>query len=442
MSVLAVAVSTPPEAAAGVAELGDQIAATAGLWGPGLLAMAALTLASAFFSGSETAFFSITPDDERDLRRGTGAERRVADLLIDHDRLLTAILFWNLLINLTYFAVGVVVARQLYQAGSPILAGLYNLIALVAIIIFGEVVPKNLAVARKLSLARRVAPFLARATTVVDPVRPALTRAATAIRRGFYPTIQREPHLDPNDLELAIRTGAESADDEANIAAFERILDLLELTAEDVMRPRASLMSLRPLGDPRGQMLLAGEVVLVGSGDGDPRQAAAAHRVGPDGYVARSDLRELTYVPWSTPVALTFDTLQNPQVEAVGVVSEYGDLIGVITADDVLESLVTSKASRARRVLRREPIRSLGNGRLLVEGMTSLRLLGERLGLDDADVAVHVGESRTVAGLVQEELSRDVGPGDSIVWLGHRVAVVEVPKPGEFLLQVDPAEAE
>ena len=409
---------------------------TAELWLPGAVPMITLIVASAFFSGSETALFFLTPDDEREMRSGSAADRAAAQLLSDPDRLLTAILFWNLLINLTYFAIGVVTARRLYDGGAPVLAGLYNLAALVLIIIFGEVFPKNLATAYKRPVARRAARLLQTTTALVDPIRPPLTRLATAIRRGLYPDLVREPHLDPNDLELAIRTGANDADDEPSIAAFERILDLLDLTAEDVMRPRASFRSLRPHDDPRGRMLLAGEVVLVGSGEGDPSRAAPAHCVDASRYVRKSDLSPLPYVPWATPVALTFGTLQQPGVPAVGVVSEYGDLIGVITQDDVLESLVSTRASRVRRVLQREPITATKDGRLEVEGMTSLRLLGERLGLDEDDVEEHVGESRTVAGLLQEELSRAGEVGDSIVWLGHRLTIVDQSQPGVFRLQV------
>ena len=71
---------------------------------PWLVAMGALLLASAFFSASEAALFFLSPSDLRRLAGGNRAQRTAADLLDDPDRLLTAVLFWNLVVNLTYFA--------------------------------------------------------------------------------------------------------------------------------------------------------------------------------------------------------------------------------------------------------------------------------------------------------------------------------------------------
>ena len=79
---------------------------------PWLPAMAVLILASAFFSGSEAAFFSLqTSDraDDSDRKRSLAVGR----LLQKPERLLSAILFWNLLINMAYFAVASIVGTQL-----------------------------------------------------------------------------------------------------------------------------------------------------------------------------------------------------------------------------------------------------------------------------------------------------------------------------------------
>ena len=80
---------------------------------PGLLSMLGLICASAFFSASETALFYLSHDELRAFRSGRPRERIVAALMADPERLLTGILFWNLVINLSYFAVSVVVARRM-----------------------------------------------------------------------------------------------------------------------------------------------------------------------------------------------------------------------------------------------------------------------------------------------------------------------------------------
>ena len=65
--------------------------------------MAGLVLASGFFSSSETALFYLSRDDLRAFRVGPRRQRLVASLLANPDRLLTAVLFWNLLKWCLYF---------------------------------------------------------------------------------------------------------------------------------------------------------------------------------------------------------------------------------------------------------------------------------------------------------------------------------------------------
>ena len=71
---------------------------------PWFLAMVLLSIGSSFFSASEAAFFLLGLPEQKTLATGNRAQRLVASLLSNPDRLLTAILFWNLVLNVTYFA--------------------------------------------------------------------------------------------------------------------------------------------------------------------------------------------------------------------------------------------------------------------------------------------------------------------------------------------------
>lgn len=147
----------------------NELLNAAPLWLPGAAAMAGLIVASGFFSGSETAIFYLSRDELRVMQMGKPRERMVAELLRDPDRVLTAILFWNLLINLTYFAVSVVTARQLVRGGYSGLAGLISFLALAAIIVFGEIVPKSLSITLRRHIAVLVSYPLALAVRILDP---------------------------------------------------------------------------------------------------------------------------------------------------------------------------------------------------------------------------------------------------------------------------------
>ena len=78
---------------------------TLSIWIPWAAVMLLLILGSAVFSSSETAFFFLNRDQIAQYAAGTSRQRLIAGLMQNPDRLLTGILFWNLLINLAYFAV-------------------------------------------------------------------------------------------------------------------------------------------------------------------------------------------------------------------------------------------------------------------------------------------------------------------------------------------------
>ena len=92
------------------------------IWLPGTLLMLALMLFSAFFSASETAFFFLSREQIRRFSSGNSRQRMVSALMADPDRLLTAVLFWNLVINLAYFSVGIVVMHKLNDGGYTLVA--------------------------------------------------------------------------------------------------------------------------------------------------------------------------------------------------------------------------------------------------------------------------------------------------------------------------------
>ena len=85
-------------------------------YAPWLVAMVVLILCSAFFSSSEAACFYLRSADRRRLASGNQAQRMVARLLDEPDRLLTAVLFWNLVVNLAYFTIASIVSLQLEPA--------------------------------------------------------------------------------------------------------------------------------------------------------------------------------------------------------------------------------------------------------------------------------------------------------------------------------------
>ena len=423
----------------------------ASLWLPGGLTMLALTLVSGFFSGSETALFFLSPEDHRDLARGNAGRRAAARLLDRPDRLLAAVLFWNLLTNLTYFVVSVVVAEELLEQGYAATAGAVGLGGLASIILLGEVFPKSVAVAAPKTVAGLVALPLGVAVRAVDPLSPRLEALTRALTRTFWPKLEPEEYLSAADLEHAVEAATltrELAGPERQV--LRNVLALSDVTAEEIMRPRGSYLTLpSPVrrSDLGGRVPPGGFVAVVdlpgAAGDGARRNASAADAgrvllfdsatavlgTNPDDPDPRLDGRAipLPFLPWSASAASAWALLAETGRPAAGVVNEYGETVGVVTFDDVIDAILRPDASRARRLLRSEPVRPLPAAegepeRWEVAGLTTLRYLLKRLDLPD-DLAET--DPVTVTGLLLEELEQLPEPGDGCDWHGLRLSVEE-----------------
>lgn len=403
-----------------------------------LLAMGVLVLASGFFSSSETALFYLSHDELRAFRMGRARERIVARLLSDPDRLLTAVLFWNLVINLTYFALSIIVTHSLADKGQNAGAGAFGLISVFGIILFGEVLPKSFAVVFRRVWAKVVSWPLAFAVRVLDPIIPKLSQLTRIARRTFWPDIRREPYLNADDLERAVEASKLSED----VVRQERqllhnILDLSEITVEEVMRPRGTFFAaMKPLNlsDFHGEVP-PGDYVAIYTDDADEIEGAVP--LSSFSHIPEKNLHEaaeeVPCVPWCADLASTLQLLREQYAGMASVINEYGETIGVVLVEDILDTVLMAQPSRARRLLEREPVLEVSPGKYHVEGITTLRYLCRRIGIDyDPDAEDFV----TVAGMMYEELEHLPAVGDACEWRGYQVKVIEVGERGRIRVMV------
>ncbi|MEX1229910.1 MAG: CNNM domain-containing protein [Planctomycetaceae bacterium] len=389
------------------------------------VAMLILLVASGFFSGSETALFFLTRDDLRRMRTGRPTERMAAALMTDPDRLLTAVLFWNLVLNLAYFAVGVQVSERLIDANQTGLASLFSFVSLIVMILFGEAFPKTFAVVLRTSLAPLVSLPLAIAVRALDPLTPWLKPLARRLRRAIWPQIQNEPFLHLEDLERAVQASELTEDIvRQERAALQNILDMTETTVEEVMHPRGTYPTFRDTihrSDLHGKIPHGDFLVVLGQDEMPDRGVLLSGMSSLPEKNLESLAQELIHIPWCANLATALKTLKDQNRKLASVVNEYGDTIGVVTLNDLIDHLFHTDPSRTRRVLDREPMLEIAPGRWHVEGITTLRYLSKKLNLDyEPDEE----SQTTVAGLLQQELEHIPKAGEECLWNGYRIRVI------------------
>ncbi len=392
---------------------------------PAFAAMALIVMGSGFFSCSEAALFSLQPEDRRRLKRGTPPQRMAVNLLTHPERLLMAILFWNLILNIAYFAIAAVVSIRLQSEHHHAEAGLVAFVALVTLILFGEMFPKTLGVLAPSRISSLVSFPLAAAVRVFGPLAPMFSAVNQALRRLLLPNFQKELYLELADLEQAITISTPNEELAAQErTALQNIVLLSDLTAEELMRPRTLYQKFSPpvnLADLEGEFPRSGYLLVT---EPDSEEIAGAIALKLLSTIPRQNLERfaspVVYVPWCATVAVVFDALNADDLEVAAVVNEFGETIGIVTLEDLLQTVFEDDSSRSARMLATASIHPVGDNLWQVTGMTSLRRLSRFF-----DITLPKCKSTTVAGILQEELQRLPEVGDLVEWPPFRFRVLE-----------------
>jgi putative hemolysin len=400
-----------------------------------LLPLLALLALSALFSGSETAFFSLSHAEVASLRGRGAAGRGAAKLAERPNDLLAALLIGNIVVNT---GIGVLTTTTCLTLFGPSGLAIAVPAATILLLIVGEITPKLLALGRRQQLVVLVQAPLRVWVALVSPLVKLLTRA---IETG----LRRIPAERTGSRPLAteeLQTACDLAVEEATLTLTEgrslaRLLTLRDLEVRQIMVPRPDVITL-DRGWDRRRIL---EVVRIAgynrfpvmSGDGT-HPVGLFHvkdllqRPGEMSPLAGA-LRPLPVVPETKDVAALLAEMRTGAGHMAAVVDEHGDFAGMVTLADCLQALI----GRVGDVSRRRPlVVAMGAERWVVGGRLDLRALSEATGIELPPSRDYV----TVAGFVMARLGRVPSPGDRVavnngvlevlVMQGNRIDALQV----------------
>ena len=205
-----------------------------------------LIILSAFFSGSETSLTSASKPRMHNLARtGKKNAKIFEELFRNKEMLICTILFANNLVNILASAIATKILIELTNNEGILYA---TIIMTLMILIFGELIPKTLALSKADQFALKIAPFMKVLVYILYPLTVTLNFVATSILKIFgvnYLNFKKEEVSEKREEELrgAIDLhGDDSSKDEKNM--LKSILDLDDITVGSIMIPRKDIFSL------------------------------------------------------------------------------------------------------------------------------------------------------------------------------------------------------
>jgi CBS domain containing-hemolysin-like protein len=408
----------------------------------GLLAVVALIAANGYFVAAEFSF--VAARRSKFVERANDGDRRSQRAIQVLSRLSFMLSGAQLGITVTSLVVGFIAQPTIGAALEPVLDAIgvpegaqFGVALTIAFIlatmtqmVFGELAPKNLAIAKPEPVARALAPstwlFMRLAGPFIRIFDGTANRLLRAIR--IEPVQELHGAVSAGELDIIVDTSAESGHLSPEQAALlARAIDFGELEASDAMVPWNRTVTIdadATAADLRDLMVSAHSRFPVVDDDGSIRGVVHAKDllgVALDEYDTTSVAslaHEVLVVPEAAGLRTVLRELRDHATVMAVVVDEYGGPAGVVTLEDVVEELVGDIADEYDAPDEDHPVEET-DGVWLVPAGWRVDEIERVTGLELPD-----GDYDTVAGLVLERLEHIPAAGESVVVDGVLIEVV------------------
>ena len=397
-----------------------------------ILAILGLLVCSGFFSGSETAMTGASRPRMHALeQQGSRAATIVNQMWQRKERLIGAILLGNNLVNIAASAIATSVAITLLGENGVFAA---TVVMTLLVLIFSEVLPKTYAIHHADRMAVFVGPILRVFVVIFGPV----NQAIFLVVRGTFKLV---------GVDIGSPIGSEQSEEELRGA-----IDLHAGGSEEVRQERQMLRSILDLGDVEvGEIMTHRKNVVTVNAElpiddlitevlSSPYTRVPMWRGTPDNIVGvihakelfraakevsgtdrRIDIAEVANPPWFIPDATDLlsqlQSFRQRHEHFAIVVDEYGEVLGIVTLEDILEEIVGDIADEHDVEI--AGVRQLKDGAVIVEGTVTIRDLNRQFEWKLPDE-----EASTIAGLVLHEARRIPEIGQVFVFHGFRFEIL------------------
>jgi len=388
-----------------------------------------LLLCSAFFSSSETGMLSLNRYRLRhQAKEGHRGAKRASALLERPDRLLGTILVGNNFVNILASAIATVLAIKLWGEAGIAIATIGLTIIL---LIFGEITPKTLAALRPEAVAYPVSLPLLMLQKVLYPLVALLNWISNGLLRllGVDLTNKGSDSLSTEELRSVVHESGSDMPMKRQ-SMLLGILDLERVTVDDIMIPRNEVAGIDLEDDletivtqlrttPHTRLPVFRKDINQIEGIVHMRQIA---RLLSHDQLTRESLLEACndpyFIPENTPLSTQLVNFQKQKRRIGIVVDEYGDVLGIVTLEDILEEIVGEFSNQD--ALRSPDIHPQDDGTLVIDGAAYLREVNRALGWQ-----LPCDGPKTLNGLITEALEHIPDSGICLQINQYRLEILQ-----------------
>jgi len=370
--------------------------------------LAGLILLSGFFSSSETGMMALNRYRLKHLQQqGHKGALRAGKLLLRPDRLIGLILIGNNLVNILASAIATVVAIRLYGDAGIAIA---TITLTIVILIFAEITPKTIAALHPEKVAFPASVILLPLMKLIMPLVWAINAITNSLLSlfGFKADASSEDALTQEELRTIVNESS-GLIPRRHRNMLVNILDLEQVTVNDIMVPRNEIYGI-DLEDDDETILsrLTGSthtLVPVFKGDINKIEGVLHLRhIGRclnKGKLERSallrELQEPYFTPENTALHIQLRHFQQRKLRLGMIVDEYGDILGLVALEDILDEIVGNFTSNL--VEDQEEIATTADGGASCTGSIPIRDINRQF-----DWELPTDGPKTISGLALEAL--------------------------------------
>ena len=388
-----------------------------------MLVLIFLLVASAFFSSSETALFSLDPHEvERVGARNPRAGQLVRRLLSRPTQLLSTILIGNTIVNVVASVVAFAALEQLFpHFGAIITIPLMTILLL----ILGEITPKRIAMRYPVQMTAMYATALSILNTVFAPARVLLD----SVTRWIDEYVKHAPlPLTDDEFRTVVSISEEEGVlDEEERTMVDGIIRLEDIQASDVMTPRVDVIGVDLDENPAKYLDIARNAKVHflpmyrrTRDDVEGILDVLKYLLSPAHNLEECSV-PVAYVPETASLDTLLTKFQREGLRVAIVADEYGGTAGLITLGDIIEEIVEDVENEYR--VDHSTIAPLGADRWLIEGSTSLEEINYEL-----DLELEAEGADRISGWVIAQAEEIPRPGQIVEAQDCRVRVQRVRK--------------